>query len=180
MITFASDVRLGLSGKICSGKSTAARYLVTRYKFVEYAFAAKLKEVVQDVFNTKTKNRALLQLVGEKMREIDANIWARYMVQQLPKKGSVVVSDVRYSNEFASLKLAGFKLIRFEIAPDIQRARIKQLYGELPEALLMHESETVLDDRNDFHYVIDGSLPECLIQSKLDDIVEELSDAEDI
>ena len=70
--------KIAITGKMCSGKTTIANYLIEKNnQFVKISFADKVKEIATDLFNMKEKNRYLLQSIGTKMREIDEDVWAR-------------------------------------------------------------------------------------------------------
>lgn len=76
---------IALGGKINSGKSTVAKYLVDKYGFVELTFATPLKQCVKTLFNVEDKyiydnnyksvlipelnttGRKLLQVVGTEL-----------------------------------------------------------------------------------------------------------------
>ena len=80
-------VRIAFSGKMQVGKTTSADYLVRRYGFVKLSFAGKLKEIAHDLFPEQfekgEKPRKLLQDLGIKMREIDEDVWARYVIRKV-------------------------------------------------------------------------------------------------
>lgn len=57
-----------------SGKDTVADYLVKQHGFVKVSFAGKIYEIARDLFNMTNKNRALLQSIGQKMRQIDEEV----------------------------------------------------------------------------------------------------------
>ena len=145
--------RIGLSGKMCSGKSTVANYLKENHKFIELAFADKLKQIHRDLFESKIKDRETLQLLGMKLREIDSQVWVRYVLRQIPAELNCVISDVRFLNEAQSLRGMGFVIVRLDVEPAIQSERICALYGNMKLELLHHESECALDNY-DFDYVV--------------------------
>ena len=62
---------------------------------------------------------------GQKMREINPDVWTNYLVNKLPRYNiNCVVDDVRFINEYKKLKELGFKFIRLEIELDFQIERI--------------------------------------------------------
>lgn len=166
--------RIAISGKMCSGKSTITQYLVEHYGFVERSFALKLKSIVEDLFDVKTKDREMLQLVGEKMRQIDSYVWVRYLFRDMPSDKNIVVSDVRYLNEIVTLKEGGFVTIRVEIDEKIQRERYKKLYDEVSNETFYHVSEIALDDYDGFDYVLDGAMSKDNLLEAVDNIIGEL------
>lgn len=148
-------MRIGLSGKMCSGKSLVAQHLVKNYGFIELSFAQRLKELAEELFGVRTKDergRLILQQLANHLREIDANVWLRYLVASIPRTGNVVVSDVRYPNEYQTLKSLGFKLIRMEQDRREQHRLIVENYQGLPLILLDDYSEVALDKyKFDYH-----------------------------
>jgi len=114
-------ILIAFTGRMGSGKSTAAKVL-EKLGFKRFSFAAKLKELAEDLFEMKDKDRKLLQDFGASMRDIQKDVWAKYLIrkielyvlQQTVNKGSIriVVDDLRYLNEAAILRENGFVLVR--------------------------------------------------------------------
>ena len=112
-------VRIAFAGKMQVGKTTSAEYLVRKYDFVKLSFAGKLKEIAKDLwpeqFECGQKPRKLLQDLGMKMREIDQDVWVKYLVRivrSLPKESNIVIDDLRFMNEYKALKNEGFFIVR--------------------------------------------------------------------
>lgn len=109
-------IRIGFIGRMGDGKTTAAKYLNARYGFAHYSFAAGVKEIAKRFFGMKEKNRKLLQQIGMKFREIDKNVWIRYMFKNIPMPirnvFNLVIDDVRFLNEAKYLRNNGFILVR--------------------------------------------------------------------
>jgi len=89
-------LRVAFSSKMQVEKTTSAEYLVRKYGFVKLAFADKLKEIACDLFpeqfESGEKPRKLLQDLGIKMREIDEDVWVKYVlriIKSLPKLTSL-------------------------------------------------------------------------------------------
>lgn len=155
-----SYIRIALSGKMTSGKSLVARHLVEKYQFAEYAFADKLKDIAKDIFRIKyeqkdERGRLVLQQLGQHMREIDPNVWVRYILKHLPSVGNLVVSDVRYPNEYQTLKDLGFIMVRMYVDRKSQEAMVNKVYHGLPLILLDDYSETALD-KHHFDWLINN------------------------
>ena len=117
---------MAFSGKMHVGKTTSADYLVRNYGFIKLSFAGKLKEIAKDLwpeqFECGQKPRKLLQDLGMKMREIDQDVWVKYLVRivrSLPKESNIVVDDLRFMNEYKVLKNEGFFIVRIvrEVPP---------------------------------------------------------------
>ncbi|MDX3550993.1 hypothetical protein PV729_04270 [Streptomyces europaeiscabiei] len=110
------------------------------YGVTEY----RLSEIVrEDGWESAKDNypevRRLLQQMGQTVREIDEDFWLGILLRKVAGAEKlnvpVVVTDVRYRNEAAALRLAGFKLIRLTRP---------QQHGK-SAALAAHASETDLD-----------------------------------
>jgi hypothetical protein len=139
-----------------SGKSVVADFLTKNCDFRELSFAAKLKEITSDLFGVQGKDpieRSILQQVGMHMREVDPSVWVRYVVRQVPLHKHVVISDVRYPNEFATLKGLGFVMVRMVMSAEEQARLLQQHYPGLPQILTEDYSETALDDFKFDHYI---------------------------
>ena len=71
-----------------SGKSTVAKIIKdydSRYKI--YSFGQKVKDIAYDLFEMEGKDRSLLINIADKMRDIDPDVWAKYIVKkQIMKK----------------------------------------------------------------------------------------------
>ncbi len=132
---------IGISGKIGSGKSTAARYLSKKYGFEEKAYAAKLKEICSiltglpiENFNTREGKcqkvldgsltaGQLLQIVGNGMRKsVYEKVWVDALFADPEKLKKWIIVDVRYPDELQAIKERGGIVIRLEGDPgDIQK-----------------------------------------------------------
>ena len=171
-------IRIGLSGKMCSGKSLIAAYLVKSYGFTECSFAARVKELAAELLDVRDKGdrgRYLLQQLANHMREIDPNIWVRYLVNRLPVDRPVVVSDIRYPNECDELERRGFIIIRMQQDRAEQERLIQENYLGLPLMLLDDLSETALDSRV-FKYKINNgtNVPLTAVYAQADAIMGKL------
>ena len=153
-----------LSGRCGHGKSTVAQYLVRRHGFVEMTLAGPLKEACQVIFGFSHEQvqdpvaketldpfwhvtpREVLQKVGtdlfrDRLAEIlpsAASIWLRSLVRRLahlPSDARVVVSDVRFPDEFRALHALGALSVRVS-RPGYQSKATS----------VSHASEGALDD----------------------------------
>ena len=57
-------------------------FVVKCVNYKKFSFADKLKEIAKDLFFMKEKNRNLLINIGQKMRDIDENIWVNYTIKK--------------------------------------------------------------------------------------------------
>ncbi len=154
-------IRIGLSGKLATGKSLVADYLIEKYQFKRISFAARVKELAAELFgytDKKTaKGRSVLQQLAQHMREIDPDVWARYTIKRMPQGCNIVVDDVRYPNEFEMLHEAGFVLVRMMMDKAERKRVISETYPGLPDDLLLDSSETALDGFSFDYYIDNGS-----------------------
>jgi len=117
----------------------------------------RLSEIVRDSGWERAKDdypevRRLLQQMGQTVREYDEDFWLSILLRKAVGAARlnvpVVVTDVRYQNEAASLRSAGFKLVRIT----------RPGAGSGGDSAA-HSSETALDDfPADLDIVNGGSL----------------------
>ena len=113
-------MKIAICGPICSGKTYLSDYLQNNYNLRKYAFGDKVKEIANDLFNMKYKNRKLLQTIADKMREIDKDIWAKYVIQQIEHLDNIIIEDLRFVNEAKYLQTLGFIIIKLSIDKNTQ------------------------------------------------------------
>lgn len=154
-------MRIAFSGKICSGKTTAANWLLANVPgMVRLSFATRLKELATELFGMAHKDRKLLQDLGAALRAIDGSVWIRAFERQVRQHRDVVVDDLRFRNEYQCLRDLGFTIVRLEVPPATQLARLHQTYPDTYGehiARLGDVSETDLDGE---HYDYVATNPE--------------------
>jgi hypothetical protein len=139
---------IGLIGKARSGKDTVAEYL-EGYGYFKVAFADDMKEFAREIFPWRFKegkDRKLLQQFGEKMREIDPDVWVRRLfgkLDYLMSRGAVlpVITDLRMPNEYAACRERGFVIIRVDAEANLRRRRMIDNGDVFREEDLNHETE---------------------------------------
>ena len=162
---------IGISGKIGSGKSTAADFLEDKFNATgsrakQVSFAYALKKVVATLCDTSFETQlsqsgkntidpvlgksygSLQQLVGTGLREtVDPNIWIKIALDT-PRSDTeiLIIPDVRFKNEAQSIIDRGGFLIRMEGDP----ANIRKNSNRD----LNHISETDLDDWQQWNLII--------------------------
>ena len=152
---FPRHIRIGVVGKMCSGKTTLSNhikaYLSEKYniEMKSLTFAGKVYDIAYDLFDMsrEKKDRKLLQQIGSMMRQIDKDIWIKYVMKQAKGK-DVMVEDCRYRNEFEALCEDGFLMIKINIDEEYQAERLKKTYPDTYEqhlANLTHASEMDID-----------------------------------
>lgn len=169
-------IRIALSGKMRSGKDTVASCLVERHGFVRVAFGDRVKELAKDLFHVSetNKNRALLQMLGWRMCQIDDAVWVKCVLDKIPFDRDVVVSDLRFPIEYYALKGLGFYMFRVDIDPEEQRRRVMVVDPKMPKELLDDPSETALDGGWRWDRRLDGGADLCDLYEEIDSILREL------
>lgn len=169
-------MKIAITGKMCSGKSTVANILSERdQKFKIYSFGQKVKDVAKDLFDMKVKDRSLLTSIGTKMREINSEVWVNYVLKQTKDQTHCIVDDLRYQNEYEALSNAGFKIIQLKIDPEVQERRIQQNYPENYQDHLKNRDH--LSEKNEFQWINNDS-PLIIDSGKetIDTIMEKIND----
>lgn len=163
-------MRIGLSGKFCSGKDTVGAALgIPRYAFAdgmkdEVAGLLTLKGVStsrDDINEHKAQFRSMLQVYGTDFvrHHVDDNYWVKRLLANIPDKTSAVVTDVRFPNEAEALQDNGFLVVRLDVPQELQVKRYQMFHGTSPEpSQFTHISETALDDYP-FIFRINASKP---------------------
>jgi cytidylate kinase len=129
-------MKIAISGKMCSGKSTLANMLIEYFQknnninFIKYSFANGVYEIAKNIFYMKNKDRKLLQQIGEKMREIDKDIWIKKTINDIHKNNDnyVIIDDLRFINELEYIKKHNFFIIRLNISKDKQHSHLITTY----------------------------------------------------
>ncbi len=131
-----------------------AAWKIDPYIYSDFGYLRRLSDrVTGEASYERAKDeypevRRILQELGSAMRDVDPDIWIRPVLEKTRDANEsgvpVVITDVRYPNEAATLKRAGFHLVY------IERPGIPQLD---------HESEGALTAEDaDYHIVNDGSV----------------------
>ena len=161
-------MKLAVTGKMCSGKTTLCNYLCSiEPRFQIFSFGKKVKEVGTDLFGMDPliKDRPLLTSLGQKMREIDSEVWINYVINQCQDKEFCLVDDLRYQNEYEALVKNGFKIIQLEVSDDLQEKRIREVYPDNFEDHLL--ARTHLSEQNQFQWLTNDR-PQLRIDSSTD------------
>lgn len=163
-------IRIAFAGKICSGKTTMARYVqdiaMKKYNFVveRIGFGDFVKEMATTYFEyngAKYKNRELLVKLGTSMRAIQPDVWATCLEKKIINSEAQhwVVDDVRHKNEVDTLRGLGFTIVRIDIPEQTRIERVKQMYPDTYQEHLnaqSHSTENELfDDTQSASSVVD-------------------------
>src|SRR5690625_1222040 len=93
--------RIALAGKMRAGKSTISNYLTEIHGYKRLAFGDALKHYAHEIFGeSDIKRRRLYQKFGQKIREIDQDIWIKHVEKRMNEWESVtdygiVIDDLR-------------------------------------------------------------------------------------
>ena len=134
-------LRIAFAGKSRSGKTTSANYLLRTYGFVKISFTGKLIEFAREFFPDrfeKGKPQDLLQALHEKLREIDPDVWIKYVtrkIEMLPKDADIVIDDLRWRNDYGAVKSLGFLVVRLDPSNE----------NDVPYDVLLENEGTVED-----------------------------------
>lgn len=170
-------MKIAVTGKMCSGKTTLCNYLCElEPRFEIFSFGKKVKQVARDLFkmDPTVKDRSLLTSIGQKMREIDPDVWVNYVISECKDKEYCLVDDLRYQNEYEALVNNGFKIIQLNVSPELQEERIKMVYPNNYKDHLKNRNHA--SEKNTFQWLsvsngvkntIDGSHPHLSIDSSM-------------
>ena len=126
-------MKIAICGKICSGKSSLAKYIKksdSRFEILSYG--QKVKDISKELFNMTKKDRTLIINVASKMREIDLDVWSNYVLKQSKDLEYCIIDDLRFQNELDGLMndSSDWIFIKLNISKEIQTKRIKLLYPD--------------------------------------------------
>ena len=153
---YPADVpNIALIGKAGAGKDTVATLLIERFRlgYQRVALADPLKDIASILWGPDARtDRTKLQELGLAVREIHESTWVDLLlrhIQRLERESlrpiRVVVTDVRFPNEYRTLKEAGFLMVGVHADRQTRIDRLRRNGKLQDEAQLDHVSETALD-----------------------------------
>jgi len=171
------NIRVAISGKMGSGKTTLAKALQTEFSQMPdlydtngfypeiRGFGAPIRELLAAGGITKEHSdyRQAAQNVGMTMREIDPCFWIRYFHNHA--KASVIIDDLRFKNEYEFCLQHKFFLIR-----------IDRSLHPFDTHFESHVSETDLDDVNGWDYSIYGMVSPPNVDKVVKQMMPEIRD----
>jgi len=123
---------IGLVGYPRTGKDAIAQKLVEDHGFVRLAFGDSVKRLLLatdpsyndniDVLEKRKANgtyetREKIQNLGQVLRNFDEDFWVNTVREEfmdLPDDSSVIITDIRYQNEFHFVKDVGGEVVGIE------------------------------------------------------------------
>ena len=154
-------MKIAIYGPMCSGKSTVAKLihdLDNEYRIC--SFGKKIKDLAVELFQMEGKDRSLLITIADKMREIDEDIWAKYIDRQTKDIKKCIIDDLRFQNELNYLN--GWKIISLTTSLEERLKRLNELYPYNYEdhiKNMKHKSENDKLNLPDDTIFIDTKLP---------------------
>jgi dephospho-CoA kinase len=145
-------LNIGLIGKLGSGKTFAANYLVDRYEFAKYSLADPIKTIMKEYLGIESKEDPLYRMAAQKIgtdcfRAIDDLVWVKYLQKRVERSMlGVVVDDVRFVNEVEAMLNWGWVLICLECPDQVRVERCIKRDGVFDPSRMTHPSETGVDD----------------------------------
>ena len=162
-------MKIAIYGPMCSGKSTIASIIKENNSDYEiFSFGQKIKDLAKELFNMKHKDRSLLITIADKMRDIDPDVWAKFIIKQTESKQYCIIDDLRFQNELNYLN--DWKIIALTTPKEVRIERIKQLYpNDYQDHIknMNHLSETDTLNLPENTIYIDTSIPFNELKNKI-------------
>ena len=167
-------MKIAIIGKMCSGKTTLAKYIQSIHpEYKLFSFATGVKEVAYTYFqmsrNPEMKNRSLLISIGSKMRDIDPDVWVNYTHSLTKQEKNCIIDDVRFPNELNTLLKDNWKVIKLNVTRDTQIERLMKLYPDTFNDVVSidNETETHLQYCDSYDPSLDTEEPEETIRETI-------------
>lgn len=175
-------MKVFLVGKMTSGKTTLAQYLVTHHKFIKISLSDPIKAIEHDLHNRvdyadiiqkhlsfldsaqkiifykileetnnipreEPKPRKRLQFIGTDgaRKRISQDIWIQLAEWAAAGYENIIIDDVRFCNEYEFFQKRNWIPIKIIVDESVQKNRIKTLYENFDEKVLLHLSELDID-----------------------------------
>ena len=139
--------KIALYGRSGSGKSLISRLLVDQYGFERYSSGELCRELSRALFGNE--DRANLNLLSEKVREIDPHLWIAAALRRATGD-RIVFESVRYPEDLDYLQPAGFAIWLVDCPETLCQQRLHQRGQKFSAADLSHTMEEALG--NDFPF----------------------------
>lgn len=153
-------LKIAISGKMCSGKTTLNNLLQQELekeygsKCIPLKLAEDLYYIHDVVFGRTFKDRPLLIDIGDFFCAIDPDVFIKSALRKMKKyedepNNAIICDDLRKKNEYDKLTEEQFLMIRLHIDPETQLKRLKAVYPDTWQTQITkmtHITETGLDD----------------------------------
>jgi hypothetical protein len=146
-----SQGTVAITAKARSGKDHTANIIKSNFpKSIIRALAEPIREVAHSISGeVKGKNREMLIMVGQGLREKDPNIWIKVWLRRnieaflVRGKNKFICQDLRQPNEFDFYKNLGATIVGIQTDEDKRLDKIAELDGKanLNATLLKDETE---------------------------------------
>lgn len=161
-------MKIAIHGPMGSGKTTIAKIIKQHNSNYEiFSYGQKIKDIANDVFKMKYKERSLLIQIANKFKEIDQDIWAKYIMDQVNDKQFCIIDDLRFQNELDLLQ-NDWKIISLTTPKDVRIQRIIQCNP--------HNYNDHIKNMNDVSEISLLNLPENTIYINTNTSYEQLKD----
>ena len=136
-------IRVALTGKKTSGKTSVANYLCASYGFKRLSFGNHLKRVCSTAINKPLNKfydnkselvgdgpakwdtyRDVLIKIGQSIKQHYPDIWVDYVLNELNTyypESNVVIDDLRFLDEYKAIKNEGFYVVKV-VRPGIEES----------------------------------------------------------
>ena len=164
--------RIGLGGRMGSGKTSAARLINAQHGHLVLSFAFELRRMLAPAYGAIDKasmyeingqtitGRELLQHAGKALRALDSEILLRAMTNAIgtyPETMPIVVDDVRMEAEAQHLRSLGFEIYILESDSATRQSRVGAGWAG-------HDDETEVIAFEAPRIITSGILPEEVIR----------------
>ena len=166
-------MKIAFGYKMRSGKDTSVDYLIEKYGGKKITFASYLYKAlhsVQSLFNMPIeKDRKFLQVVGDWAREYDPDIFVKLTLEdkEEDKEENYFCSDMRFVNEFRSLKARGWTCVKI-----VRDKAIGEEFSEYDCHVSENELKSIQYYEWDFIVYNNGTKEELFL--KLEDVVNNI------
>lgn len=157
------------------GKNEATNLLLSKIGGIELSFAQPLYDILYFAQQTcgfpLKKDRQFLQYIGtEWARKQNENVWVDKMERSITENidKNIIISDVRFKNEFDFLKQNGFIMVKI-----IRENR--DINSRIGTGDSSHSSEKNLEEEGDWDYIVENNGTINIFHAKIISILEKIN-----
>jgi len=168
-------------GNFASGKTYFSDILKQKLeekgiKAYRVSIAQKIKDLAKDLFDMQTKDRRLLQLLGAKMREVDQDVWIKYLILNAKRNAlqPFIIDDVRFVNEYNLIKqsFSNFKVFKISTDEEQRMNMYEKLYGRRPTKEEINDPTETDIDNIPFDEIITNDYEKETCEKAIEKIIE--------